>query len=518
MSGTGERRMDLDGLLGAARRRRGIALSILAIALTGAAGLSVFLPDVYRATVTLLVERGDMSATLARNGAPDDAETQIQTLSQQILSRSRLVDLVRRFGLYPGLVRSGASPDAIADRMRNDIVLDVKAADASTGRQTTIAFSLGYRGGNPATVAQVTNALGDLYVEENSRSREGQANEALDFLNRQLDAARVRLDAEEARVAEYKTKHNGELPQQVEPNLATLERLNGQLQANAERQSRLGARRDEIARRALSSDPAAGPVPPETRLAGLREELAQLLSKDSESHPDVIRVRAEIAALEREMADAPSPDPSRKGSAATAPSSPEVRGLDAELRGLQEQERQLRRSIDQYQTRVEQAPGREQELHEVSRDYESAKDAYAGLLKRVEEAQLNQNVEKGKQGERFRVLDPALAPEAPIAPRRLRLLVAGIAFAFVAAAGAVLLKERLDDSFHSVDELRAFTRVPVLAVIPRLPDRARERRETVRAWAGGFATVLGMSVALLVAYVVAREAGALLPFLSGGAS
>ncbi|HEX9427407.1 MAG TPA: Wzz/FepE/Etk N-terminal domain-containing protein, partial [Candidatus Polarisedimenticolia bacterium] len=210
------------------RRRRWLALTAFALCLGGAGGLALFLPDIYRARVTVMVDH-QLDAQ-ARPGSidPESVDTRLQTISQEILSRARLGDLIDRFGLYPE-VRSKSSAEALIERMRRDIDLDVKSVGQSWGRDATISFVLGYRGRDPIKVAAVANALASFYVEQNLELRERQATRSAAVLKAQLDEMKSRLDEQEARVAEFKTLHAGELPQQVEANLATLQRLNSQL-------------------------------------------------------------------------------------------------------------------------------------------------------------------------------------------------------------------------------------------------------------------------------------------------
>jgi len=192
------------------------------------------------------------------------------------------------------------------------------------------------------------------------------------------------------------------------------------------------------------------------RLARLRQELAQMQQVYNSQYPDVIRLKTEIEATERQLAGA-----LRVGDGFLLwKSGTPQRGGDA-------------------------VPGREQEPAELSRPAE------------------------------FRVLDPAIPAWRAAAPDRLRLVLFGVLVTVGATAAALLLAERLDTSFHSRDELRAFTRVPVLAAIPQIvatADAASPRRWfTAVAVAGGL-------VGVLVSYYVAHGNEQLVWMLSRGAS
>jgi polysaccharide chain length determinant protein (PEP-CTERM system associated) len=223
------------------------------------------------------------------------------------------------------------------------------------------------------------------------------------------------------------------------------------------------------------------------RLAQLRQELAELRTRFSDRYPDVIRVRTEIAALEREVAEAQARPPDAAAAApAAVPPDPQVARMrqaltesEAELKILKAEEERLRLSIAGYQRRVQETPAREQQFKELARDYESTRELHASLLKRHAESQIAESMEHRQKGEQFRVIEPAVPGANPVAPNRGRLAGMGLALAAGAALGIVLLAEQLNTSFHTVQDLRAFTRVPVLAAIPTIVtpgDRRRARR------------------------------------------
>ncbi len=296
--------------------------------------------------------------------------------------------------------------------------------------------------------------------------------------------------------------HIGELPQQVDATLASLERLNTQLRLNGENQLRLLDRRDRLERQRM--DAAAAPrtiakSPEAERLAKLTQQLADLRKQFTEAYPDVARLRTEIDSLTKEVARQPSAhsaepdgdgDPSTQAAAALA-------DVGTELRSLKEEESAIRKTIAQYQERVENVPKRQQELQDLSRDYGTTKERYDSLAKRYEEAQLAESLEQGRKGEQFRVLDPAIPPRDPVAPVRARVLVLGFALAIGLAIGVVVGAEKLDSTFHSADELRAYVNLPILASAPMITSGAVTRRK--RRQAALVALSVGVGMLLIVA-------------------
>jgi succinoglycan biosynthesis transport protein ExoP len=513
----------LGSLLAIWRRRKWLAIPAFVGPMAAAVSLISFLPNTYRSTATVLVDRQQVPEAFVRSTVTSALETRLHTISQEVLSRARLEDLINRFGLYVELRKQAPLEDVIG-RMRGDIKLELKSAELRGLREATVAFTITYQGSDPALVSRVTNTLAAFYIEENTRARERQATGTADFLKVQLSETKVRLDEQEQRVSGFKRRYLGELPQQMDTNLATLDRLHAQLRQNADSQTRAAERRQALSSQiaeaesltapmAYAPGPAGGPpvpVSPAERLIQKKDELARLRPHFSEKYPDVVQLKAEIALLEREVANAKSAEstPGQTVSATPPPASatpaaPYLLRLkealseaQTDLKVLKAEEGRLRDSIAVYQARVENVPRREQEFKEISRDYESTRELYGSLLKRYEEAQLAESMEQRQKGEQFRVLDSAVANLQPAAPNRIKLLVMGVVAAFALAVAVVLMAEQLDTSFHEIDDLRAFSNVPVLASIPRITTRTDLRRQSWRMRFG--ATAVGIGLAIIV--------------------
>jgi succinoglycan biosynthesis transport protein ExoP len=475
-------------------RRKWLGMLVALVPLTGGVSIIMALPDLYQSTALVMIERQQVPEAFVRPTVTSQLEIRLQTISQEILSRSRLDTLITRFNLYPELRKATSSEEAV-DRLRTDIRLELKADAGRVG--TTTAFALSYRGRDPQTVALVTNTLASFYIEENLKARERQATGTAEFLRVQLTEAKKRLDDQETRVSGLRRRYLGQLPQQMQGNLATLDSLTGQLRINSDNQVRLAERRDQLVSQLAQARIVAGDETDEMLLARLRRELSLLRIKYTDLWPDIIRIKDEIANLEKQIAG-----PKPKAAAKTPPPpSPEVMRIqeaiqiaETEMKLLKVDEQRIRRSLETYQSRVENAPKSEQEFLEMTRDYEGTRELYQTLSKRYEEALLAESMEQRQKGEQFRVLDPALASSVPTAPKRSRLLLACVALSLALGAGAVVLAEMLDTSFHSTGDLRAYTTVPVLVSIPRISTGADSRRER---WRFRFAAA-GVLVCLVV--------------------
>lgn len=523
----------LDTILAIWSRRKWLAVLAFVLPMCAGASLIGFLPDIYRSAATVLVDRQQVPEAFVRSTVTSALETRLHTISQEVLSRTRLEALINRFGLYTDLRQKAPLEDVVA-RMRNDIKLELKSAELRGLREATVAFTISYQGTDARTVSLVTNTLASFYIEENLRARERQATSTAEFLKAQLGETKNRLDEQEQKVSAFKRRYLGELPQQMDANLATLERFHAQLRQNSDSQMRASERRQALSSQlgewetmspamVAASGPGAAFAPPElreaVRLAQKKEDLAKLRTQFSDKYPDVVQLTAEIAALERELAEAkaraPKPDPNAAKPATTPPPSAPLNPyalrlrealseVQAEIKVLKAEEARLRDGIASYQSRVDNVPKREQEFRELSRDYDSTRELYNSLLKRYEEAQLAESMEQRQQGEQFRVLDPAVPNSQPAAPNRLRLLVMIAAASIGLAVGAVLVAEHVDTSFHEIDQLRAFSNVPVLVSIPRIVTPADQRRSSWRMRLATTATFIGLGVIVGIAYFAAN--------------
>jgi polysaccharide biosynthesis transport protein len=496
-----------------------VAVFVFTAAFAATITATASLPDLYRASATVLVDRQEVSEAFVRPSVTAELETRIQTIHQRVTSRARLTDLINRLGLYPEL-RGVVPIEVIVERMRRDILLQLKGVEQSTGRSTTISFSVGYTGRSPHIVAEVTNTLAGFYVDENTSSRARQAAKTAEFLSGQLVEAKRVLDEQERQTSEFTMRHTDELPEQLQANLAAIERLNTQVRLNGEYQLRVIERRERLEKEqtAEGSATSASDPTPAAQLVKLRQQLADLRATFSDQYPDVKRVRAEIAALEEHLA---RPETAAAKTTASGDSSERAKSLEAgddELRSLKQQEANLRRLIAAYETRIESAPRRQQEIQQLSRGYEMTKERYQTLLKQYEEAQLAARLEQGQSMEQFRILDAALPPLWPAAPNRMWLAFMGLMGALALAVVGVVAIERFDTTFHTADDLRAFADVPMLATIRQVATKADARHRRFQRALVAASAVAGLAVIVAGTYYVAAGNEQLVRMMVRGAA
>lgn len=518
--------VDVNGLLASWKRRAWLVAAVFAVTLAGGAGVAVFLPDLYRSTATILIERPRAIESLVRGGGAGDLEARLQTIREQVSSRARLWSVITTHNLYPEL-RAQQPPEVVVNRMRRDLDVAMKGiADAHAHESgSTITLAVSYRGRDPKTVATVANALASEYVQENSSTRERRVRGTSEFLDTQLKQAKATLDVQEARISDFRQRFGSELPSGQAAALSALERMSLELGRNAEAQTRIA---DRLA--ALDRESTTRIVPPplpdgtesdEARVISLQAQLAELRQRFTEEYPDVAVVKAELAAVQRRLAQAGRPASAR---GALAPTSSAARGdtqrrqLENELKALRDDQRRLQPGISTYQSRLERMSGRELELEQLSRDYLSTREQYDTLVKRHADAVLAERVELQAHGEEFSILDAALPPTQPTAPNRQRLLVMAFVFSVGVTIGLGLLLYRLDGSLHTIAELRSMTTVPVLTSVPPIVTSGDHARGLLLAGLTAVAVCLGVALAIGGASVIAGGNEDLVRLLSRGAS
>jgi hypothetical protein len=232
-------------------------------------------------------------------------------------------------------------------------------------------------------------------------------------------------------------------------------------------------------------------------LEKLRTELTELRTRASAKHPDVIRVQGEIAAIERALEEQAKEAKLDQAQSAAVLANPEdikraLRELDHELKALKADEQRLRTEVATIQRRVERSPQHAQEFQQLERDYKMTKDLYFSVLQRYEDAQLAETMEQAKHVGQMRIVDPAMPSRAPVAPSRLKLMLGALVLSMGLAIGGMMLAEHRDQSFHDVESLRNFTKVPILVRVPAIVTKADRLRSYRRSTMRAFASIIGL--------------------------
>jgi len=468
-------------------RRKWVALFAFCATAAAVTGVIVSLPNLYRATATVLVDRQEVSEAFVRPSVTAELDTRIRTIHEQITSRQRLSTIITRYNLYPEL-RKAAPMDAAVDAMRKDVELKLKGVDQPNGRIETISFGVTYTGRDPQLVADVTNTLVGSYIAENAQSRERQASGTAEVLEQQVKEAGKTLDSQDRRTTAFTSEFGDQLVPQLGANMAALDRVAGELRDNADAQLRASDRRERIEQDAAAAEAGrgTGPETPNGRLLRLKNDLAELRRNFYDSYPDVVRLQNEVNELQKQV-DAINAQPK--------PVNPALAEIDSELKLLKSQEAELKKTQAMYEARIAATPTRQRELEDLTRGHDSQREHYQALVKQYTDARLAASLEQGQRLEQFRVLDPAVPPRIPSAPDRMLLGLFGLALCIGIALVTVFIAEKTDSSFHTADELGSYVNVPVLATIRYIPTRATARS---RRWKEFFATCAALVALALI--------------------
>jgi len=425
--------------------------------------LGMVVPRKYRAATLILVEPNKVPDYFVTPMASETIDKRLQTIRQLLLSRTGLENVVREVDPYPELV--GRPLGLVVESMRRAIQIQVQGNDS---------FSVEYVNRDPGKAAQVTNMLAEHFIRDTTYLRENMTEQAFDLIQSGLSDARQALESREAALRRLKQKYWGALPEQLDANLRLLSQLQFEQQTVAENLRTLDGRRTDLERALLASRQAseAGDATDQAapRLAKLQAEYEALRSRYTDEYPDVERLRLRIARLEQggSGAGAAMATPPAETNPQTAAINQSLQQTESEIDSLTARRAGLERRIDDLQGRVERTPHVEQEMVDLTRDYQQLKENYAALLRKDLDAKMARKMEAHWQGRYFRILDPARPPDRPIRPYGALFAMAGMVGGLLAGLGASLAADFLDRSVKSLKELESLLPCPVLGVIPRL--------------------------------------------------
>jgi polysaccharide chain length determinant protein (PEP-CTERM system associated) len=517
----GKKYTPADFLWMAWRRKWLIVIPTLVIGAATAAW-SFTLPNRYMSSTTILVVPQRVPETLVRPTVTTSVTERLQTIAQQIMSRTRLERIIEEFNLYREERQTMIMEDIIEMMRRRDIKVDPVR---SRGRNADAThFTVRFEASTPRTAMQVTDRLSSMFVQENLQDREILADSTNQFLQSQLEDSRRRLLEHEAKLQDFKQRYAGQLPTQAQSNLQMLQMTRSEIQNNAEAAAR---ERDRIATLELaiadivataqprSSDSRGDNLTAAQQLEAARAQLRSMEQRLKPDHPDIGHAKRVIANLEikaDEEAVRTTPLGAPDGTIAIPPSVAakigpmriEIEGLRRSLETRKAEDERLRGLVGAYSARLEAAPQLEAELTELMRDYETLQEQYTSLLKKSEDSKIAVNLERRQIGEQFKVIDGARLPERPFSPDRLRLNLLGLAGGFVFGLALVALLEYRDTSFKTDDDIVTTLALPALAVIPKMISSAEARRLKRRRLVLGVAAVSATMVLALGAVAAWR--------------
>ncbi len=485
-----------DYLVIAKRRRWSLMGPFFAIGFIGFLVALVW-PNSYRSEALILVEEQRVPEQYVMPNVATDLQNRLQSMTQQILSRTRLQRLIQQFNLY-SRERAHMTLDELVDRMRKDIQVEPISAPGRQGDVT--AFRISFTGDTPRLAQQITNELTSLFIEQNLQARTQSSESTTNFLENQLGQARKDLEEQETRLREFKGRFLGELPEQQQANLQILSSLQTQLQTvsaaldQAEQEktyleslkTQYQALQSSIAAQSKTSSMSTS-SPTNPMLTDLQNQLASLEARYTSRHPDVIKLKEQIAQLKAQSVSPPGAKPGVEAGAPSISASPtdaqSLVQIDSRLKAnaleIADREKDiadLRSKIQVIQGRLNLTPVREQELAEVTRNYENSKAYYQSLLQKKLQSSLATNLEIRQQGEQFRIIDAPTLPEKPIEPNRGQIVLIGWALGICAGVSLCAFREFTDGSLRTRKDISRYVNIPVLISVPVLRTREEESR------------------------------------------
>jgi polysaccharide chain length determinant protein (PEP-CTERM system associated) len=432
--------------------------------------ISVNLPRYYKSSTVIGIDAQKVPTEFVRNTINSDAVQRLQAISQEILSRTRLQKIIEQYGLYKD--KTNLSQEDVIELMRKDIALDV-VEDKNNTNSTTHSlggFKITYTSTNPQMAQQVTRQLGSLFIEENLKLRQSQAEGTSEFISQELEKAKLDLETQETRIKEFKARYMGSLPEQQAANLQMIGQAQAMLQANSDALSRAQQQKTYLESMENSLEkqkPAPAKTELQTALIGKRAELTVAKEKYQPNHPDLIRLQNEVAALEqqaKDLAKTEQPNDPKAGSADQMKS--QIAMANDEIKARQQKQTELENRIRTLQNKVDVLPVIEQQYAEFNRDYTVASDNYKTLLAKKNASGMSADVEHQAQGEQFRVIDPASLPQKPYKPDLIQLNLIGMFGGLVIGCGLGAMKEFKDSAMYSEKDIRYYLPMPHLGTMP----------------------------------------------------
>ena len=504
---------DVSGLL---RRRgwliAGVAGGIFLLSLF----ISAVMPDEYEAITTILVEPQSISPQLVESGIPEtEINDRLHLIQMQILSRSRLSKVITDLNVYPDLEDEMTREEVIA-HMRDQIsvapllpelAMQARAQSGARGSEVVInTFALAFRHPNANVAAEVANRLASDFIAEHIKERVQVSGDTSEFIDAELDRLRRQIEAVERQVAEVKSQNSGRLPEDFSASQRLYERTLTALR-DVEREFAIATSdaafyRQQVVTGAGDSSGNRAFITPARRLDILEVQLAEFRSRGfTDKHPDIISTLNEMESIRADlMGDGASETDQGLATMSPAQVSAQAEARRAELRAnsAKLEMDEVREQLTALEERMAATPAVAEVLGALERQHEALLDAYNEYSAKRLEASVAAQMESRQKGEKFRVLEAAYPPPDPASPNRPAIALLGLLLGLGAAAGACVLAEVLDESFHDTRSLQQKLSLPVLAGIPVVElaaDRSAARARTMRR----LLMATGVTAAVLVA-------------------
>ncbi len=513
--------LELKDIIAILRRHKFLFIIPFLIVFTIGAVIAYTLPAVFQSSSTILIEQQEIPKNIIESTVTSYATERIQVISQRVMTTANLTKVVEKLDLYPDERADGVN-FKILSRLRKNVALEMVSADIldpRTGRASaaTIAFKVSFESPNPELTKIVVDEITSLYLTENINLRKQKAATTTDFLANEAQRIGETISVLEARLADYKERNAGRLPELMQFNMNLMERAERELENTENQIKALEQRKLLLDGQISQTEPFTG-TSPEARYRTLQSNYLSLSSTYSDSHPDLLRIRRELDTLKKEigivddrsvlqdklrvtreklsevrerysenhpdvvklqklsksitkqMLNAPT---SGNSKITIEPDNPiyinlktQYEGLRFEIQAEKEKRARQKEKLSVYEKRLIDIPSVEQEGFAVKRDYENAVRQYKEIKKKQLNAQVSEQLESESKGERFTLIEPAFVPLSPIKPNRPAILFLALVLSIAGGLGCVTFIELLDNTIRGTKSLVSTLGSHPLSVIP----------------------------------------------------
>jgi polysaccharide biosynthesis transport protein len=513
----------------AALKRRRMLLTMIALPIVACAlALAIGMPSIFVSTGLITFSNATVSGALPTDKDQVRREKEymdeyVNSLSASVMSPTTLDKLLNQM---PGLVQPGEDrADAISDIVRKSTVETVRVPvlDPDTGREREIisAFTVAFNSRDPVQAQKVASWLTDSFLLASRSNLQVRAKAATNFYNGEREKYRDQIAQAEGKLAQFKAKNFGQLPELTDLNLNLMDRnqrdlddvgqqirtlqqnkiflqqqleqaknagqdegLLGQLQADYQKKlatydenhpDMIALRRQIDALRAGGGAVDSLSLP--AQLQAQKAILAQARQRYSEDHPDVKRIERQIKTLQTRIAAGETSAGNPIGSPAVVQLTTQVNAIDTQIAGLQRRDAELHTKLDQMQQRVEATPQVEREYKTLTRDLELAHAQYDQIQKSEMDSELSSAAIASGRSDELRLVQPTAVPPKATKPKRAAIAAVGLVLAMLLGLTGVVFAESVDQSIRGSRDVRRVLNLSPLGVIPEIRDALAARKQ-----------------------------------------
>ena len=447
-----------------------------------AIGISYKVTPVYTSQAFVLVEQPKVSDKFVTPMITDELDTRLLTLKEQILSRSRLEPIIERLGLYAESGRKTSMEDKV-ERLRRSI--DVKTIRPDGSNRVFSGFYITASTDNAQSAQHVCTEILSMFMAENLKVRQQHAAGTTEFLAAQLVDSKRKLDEHDAKLAEFKRRYLGQLPSDEQRNLELLTSTRTRLEVVNQELSQI--RQQKIVQESMLSQQVnsrkavqsgVNPSGLQGELTALEQQLVSLQSRYTNEHPDVIKVKAQIASVQKQLKQSKTVTETAQSKDDMVVDAPEIgqtrislRLTEENIRNKRAEQASLGQQVRTLEGRLQLSPGVEEQYKALTRDYESALQFYNELLNKKTQSEMATDLERRQEGEQFGVMDAPDLPVKPSFPNRLKFAITGLVAGLGLGVGLVFVMERREDFIRTDEDVVRILGLPVLVGIPEVKPR-----------------------------------------------